>query len=81
MLKYLESKEDYDRSVTAVRADIDTAVLEEQHNLRLSLPDPAALLQMAVRPSERLWERRWRDPDFLTVRAGDHRSPVVGQRR
>ncbi|MPY35379.1 cell division protein FtsK [Streptomyces adustus] len=70
MLKYLESKEEYDRSVAAVRADIETAVLEEQHNLRLSLPDPAALLQMAVQPSERLWERRWRDPDFLTVRAG-----------
>ncbi|MFD1277565.1 FtsK/SpoIIIE domain-containing protein [Streptomyces kaempferi] len=69
MLKYLETKGEYDRALAGVRADIDTAVLEEQHNLRLSLPDPAALLQMAVRPSERLWERRWRDPDFLTVRA------------
>ncbi|MGW3448915.1 FtsK/SpoIIIE domain-containing protein [Streptomyces sp. NPDC001076] len=70
MLKYLEKKEEYDRTLARVRADIDAAVLEEQHNLRLSLPDPATLLQMAVQPSERLWERRWQDPDFLTVRVG-----------
>ncbi|MEU1090472.1 FtsK/SpoIIIE domain-containing protein [Streptomyces sp. NPDC005892] len=70
MLKYLENKEEYDRSSAAVRADIDAAVLDEQHNLRLSLPDPAALFQMAAQPSERLWERRWRDPDFLSIRAG-----------
>ena len=70
MLKYLEKKEEYDRAVAGVRADIDAAVLDEQHNLRLSLPDPAALLQMAAQPSERLWERRWQDPDFLSVRAG-----------
>jgi S-DNA-T family DNA segregation ATPase FtsK/SpoIIIE len=70
MLKYLEKKEEYDRAVAGVRADIDAAVLDEQHNLRLSLPDPATLLQMTVQPSERLWERRWQDPDFLSVRAG-----------
>ncbi|MFJ8493909.1 FtsK/SpoIIIE domain-containing protein [Streptomyces sp. NPDC094038] len=70
MLKYLEKKEEYDRTLARVRADIDAAVLEEQHNLRLSLPDPATLLQTAVQPSERLWERRWQDPDFLTVRVG-----------
>ncbi|MFF7474073.1 FtsK/SpoIIIE domain-containing protein [Streptomyces sp. NPDC008092] len=70
MLKYLEKKEEYDQALARVRADIDAAVLEEQHNLRLSLPDPATLLQMAVQPSERLWERRWQDPDFLTVRVG-----------
>ncbi|MEU6140854.1 FtsK/SpoIIIE domain-containing protein [Streptomyces sp. NPDC047081] len=70
MLKYLEKKEEYDGTLARVRADIEAAVLEEQHNLRLSLPDPATLLQMAVQPSERLWERRWQDPDFLTVRVG-----------
>ncbi|MEU3979415.1 FtsK/SpoIIIE domain-containing protein [Streptomyces sp. NPDC026672] len=70
MLKYLEKKEEYEQSLERVRADIDAAVLDEQHNLRLSLPDPAALVQMAVQPSERLWERRWQDPDFLSVRVG-----------
>ncbi|MFJ3778868.1 FtsK/SpoIIIE domain-containing protein [Streptomyces sp. NPDC090075] len=70
MLKYLEKKEEYDGTLARVRADIDAAVLEEQHNLRLSLPDPATLLQMAVQPSERLWERRWQDPDFLAMRVG-----------
>ncbi|WP_327425613.1 FtsK/SpoIIIE domain-containing protein (plasmid) [Streptomyces sp. NBC_01230] len=70
MLKYLEKKEEYEQALAGIRADIDAAVLEEQHNLRLSLPDPAALLQMASQPSERLWERRWRDPDFLSVRVG-----------
>ncbi len=70
MLKYLEKKEEYDRTLARVRADVDAAVLDEQHNLRLSLPDPATLLQMAVQPSERLWERRWQDPDFLSVRVG-----------
>ncbi|MGW5234770.1 FtsK/SpoIIIE domain-containing protein [Streptomyces nodosus] len=70
MLKYLEKKEEYEQTLARVRADVDRAVLEEQHNLRLSLPDPAALLQMAAQPSERLWERRWLDPDFLSVRVG-----------
>ncbi|MDV9179057.1 cell division protein FtsK, partial [Streptomyces sp. W16] len=70
MLKYLEKKEEYEQTLARVRADVDAAVLGEQHNLRLSLPDPAMLLQMAVQPSERLWERRWQDPDFLSVRVG-----------
>ncbi|MGW4873890.1 FtsK/SpoIIIE domain-containing protein [Streptomyces chartreusis] len=70
MLKYLEKKEEYEGALERAHEDIDTAVLEEQHNLRLSLPDPAALLQMAAQPSERLWERRWQDPDFLSVRVG-----------
>ncbi|MCX5238388.1 FtsK/SpoIIIE domain-containing protein [Streptomyces prunicolor] len=70
MLKYLEKKEEYEQTLARVRADVDAAVLGEQHNLRLSLPDPATLLQMAVQPSERLWERRWQDPDFLSVRVG-----------
>ncbi|MGW1302378.1 FtsK/SpoIIIE domain-containing protein [Streptomyces sp. NPDC002514] len=70
MLKYLEKKEEYEGSLARVRADIDSAVLAEQHELRLSLPDPATLLQMAAQPSERLWERRRQDPDFLSVRVG-----------
>ncbi|MFF2523352.1 FtsK/SpoIIIE domain-containing protein [Streptomyces liangshanensis] len=70
MLKYLEQEQKHHETMTRLRADIDAAVLAEQHNLRLSLPDPASLLRMAAQPSERLWERRWQDPDFLDVRVG-----------
>ncbi|MFI8205211.1 FtsK/SpoIIIE domain-containing protein [Streptomyces sp. NPDC085937] len=70
MLKYLEQKEEHERALARIAEDIDTAVLEEQHKLRLALPDPATLLQMASQPMERLWERRWEDPDFLSVRVG-----------
>ncbi|TFE37098.1 cell division protein FtsK [Streptomyces sp. ICN441] len=70
MLKYLESKKEYEETLSRVKDDVNAAVLDEQLNLRLSLPDPAALLQMAIQPSERLWERRWKDPDFLSVRVG-----------
>uniref|UniRef100_UPI0016726D63 FtsK/SpoIIIE domain-containing protein n=1 Tax=Streptomyces sulfonofaciens TaxID=68272 RepID=UPI0016726D63 len=70
MLKYQEQKEEYEKKLARVRADIDAAVVGEQLNLRLALPDPATLLQMAAQPSERLWERRWQDPDFLALRVG-----------
>ncbi|WUU59191.1 FtsK/SpoIIIE domain-containing protein [Streptomyces sp. NBC_01685] len=70
MLKYEEKRQEHEATLMRLRTDIDAAVLEEQRNLRLSLPDPAALLQMASQPSERLWERRWEDPDFLSVRVG-----------
>ena len=70
MLKYLEKKKEYEQTLARVREDVATAVREEQHSLRLALPDPAALVQMATQPSERLWERRWQDPDFLSVRVG-----------
>lgn len=74
-LKYEEKLREYEESLARVQADIRSAALEEQHNLRLSHPDPAALLQMAVKPSERLWERRWSDPDFLSVRVGPADQP------
>jgi S-DNA-T family DNA segregation ATPase FtsK/SpoIIIE len=70
MTKYLEDFKAYEEKRAAVEADVQAALLDEQHNLRLSLPDPASLLQMAMQPSERLWERRWQDPDFLSVRIG-----------
>ncbi|AXI81272.1 FtsK/SpoIIIE domain-containing protein [Peterkaempfera bronchialis] len=69
-VSYAEKVRRYEESLARVRADVDTAVLAEQHHLRLAHPDPASLLQMAAQPSERLWERRWQDPDFLDVRVG-----------
>ncbi|MFI7601317.1 FtsK/SpoIIIE domain-containing protein [Actinoplanes sp. NPDC049681] len=70
MRKYLDEVGQYEEKLARVHADIETTLLDEQRELRLSLPDPASLLQMAVQPSERLWERRWHDPDFLSVRVG-----------
>jgi S-DNA-T family DNA segregation ATPase FtsK/SpoIIIE len=70
MDRYLDDVKQYEQKLARVRVDVETAVLGQQRDLRLSLPDPAALLQMAGQPSERLWERRWHDPDFLSVRVG-----------
>jgi S-DNA-T family DNA segregation ATPase FtsK/SpoIIIE len=70
MTKYLEDFKAYEVKKSSIEADVQSALADEQHNLRLSLPDPASLLQMALQPSERLWERRWQDPDFLSVRIG-----------
>ncbi|MFC4533529.1 FtsK/SpoIIIE domain-containing protein [Sphaerisporangium dianthi] len=67
---YEEKLREHEASLARVNEAVDTAVLKEQHTLRLSLPDPASLLQAASQPSERLWERRWQDPDFLDVRVG-----------
>ncbi|KUL39517.1 cell division protein FtsK [Actinoplanes awajinensis subsp. mycoplanecinus] len=68
--KYLDDEQAYQVKLATVRADVDEALRAEQLDLRLALPDPASLLQMASQPSERLWERRWQDPDFLSVRVG-----------
>jgi DNA segregation ATPase FtsK/SpoIIIE, S-DNA-T family len=70
MQKYLGQAKEYEQKLARLHADIETTLLDQQRDLRLSLPDPAALLQMAAQPSERLWERRWQDPDFLTLRVG-----------
>jgi S-DNA-T family DNA segregation ATPase FtsK/SpoIIIE len=75
MLKYLETKKKYDETLARVLADVESAVLAEQRSLRQSQPDPASLLQMATQPSDRLWERRWQDPDFLSVRVGTVNLP------
>ncbi|GAA3599174.1 FtsK/SpoIIIE domain-containing protein [Kineosporia mesophila] len=70
MEKYRQELAEHEARVARLNDDIEAAVLDEQHHLRLSLPDPASLLRMAAQPSERLWERRWADPDFLSVRVG-----------
>ncbi|MFK4036475.1 FtsK/SpoIIIE domain-containing protein [Nonomuraea wenchangensis] len=69
-VRYEKQLREHEESLARVRAAVAEAVLKEQHTLRSSLPDPASLLQTAAQPGERLWERRWRDPDFLDVRVG-----------
>src|SRR5262249_52858373 len=75
MFRYREQMKKYDETLARIRADVDAAVLQEELNLRLSLPDPASLQQLVCEPSERLWERRFRDPDFLALRVGTSDLP------
>ena len=65
----------YDEAMERAANDIETALLTEQHARRLAHPDPAALQATAITPSDRLWERRWRDMDFLDLRIGTGAIP------
>ncbi|MGW5498745.1 FtsK/SpoIIIE domain-containing protein [Streptomyces olivaceoviridis] len=65
----------YDEATARIDADVDRALRTEQHARRLAHPDPAALQATAITPSDRLWERRWRDDDFLDLRIGTGAIP------
>lgn len=54
----------------AVEEDAAAAVRTVQARRRETAPDPAAVLDVAVRRRARVWERRPDDPDHLTVRVG-----------
>ena len=54
----------------AVEEDAGAAVRAVQARRRGAAPDPAAVLDVAVRRRVRVWERRPDDPDHLTVRVG-----------
>lgn len=66
---------DYRETTERIGEDISAAVLLEQRILRSVHPDPAALLAMAATPTDRLWERRRSDIDFLVLRAGTGSVP------
>ncbi|WP_159617338.1 FtsK/SpoIIIE domain-containing protein [Arthrobacter zhaoguopingii] len=66
---------DYRETTERIGEDISAAVLLEQRILRSVHPDPAALLAMAATPTDRLWERRLSDIDFLVLRAGTGSVP------
>jgi S-DNA-T family DNA segregation ATPase FtsK/SpoIIIE len=59
-------------SVVAAAAE---AVHRLEDELRASCPDPATLLDTALRRRARLWERRRSDPDHLTLRVGTADRP------
>jgi S-DNA-T family DNA segregation ATPase FtsK/SpoIIIE len=59
----------------SVVAAADEAVHSLEHQLRASCPDPATLLDAALRRRARLWERRRSDPDHLTLRVGTADRP------
>ena len=67
--------EQHAEKTAVVEADAAAAVRTVQHQRRASAPDPAAVLDLAVRRRARLWERRPSDPDHLTVRVGTVDAP------
>ncbi|WP_223269492.1 FtsK/SpoIIIE domain-containing protein [Frigoribacterium sp. ACAM 257] len=70
---------EHEAATTSVLTAADDAVHRHEQELRASCPDPAAVLDTAVRRRARLWERRRADPDHLALRVGtaDHPSGVT----
>ncbi|MFJ6655860.1 FtsK/SpoIIIE domain-containing protein [Streptomyces sp. NPDC091377] len=71
-----EQLEEYERHKTRLDEDVAAAVLAEQRARRTACPDPAAVTLITTGPRQRLWERRWRDPDFLLLRLGTGDRPA-----
>ncbi|MEV4426215.1 FtsK/SpoIIIE domain-containing protein [Streptomyces sp. NPDC049602] len=72
-----EQLKEYEERKAALEDDVTAAVLAEQRARRLAAPDPAAALLIATGPRQRLWERRWRDDDFLLMRLGAADRPAL----
>ncbi|WP_326550668.1 FtsK/SpoIIIE domain-containing protein [Micromonospora sp. NBC_01813] len=78
-VSFAEQMREYQEKLARVRADADAAVLQEQRQRRYGYPDPATLARIAVQPTDRLWERRRHDPDFLDLRVGTASVPSAVQ--
>ncbi|MFF4500644.1 FtsK/SpoIIIE domain-containing protein [Streptomyces sp. NPDC001401] len=65
-----EQVAEYEKKKAELEGEVDQAVLAEQRARRTASPDPASTLLIAAGPRLRLWERRWRDDDFLLLRLG-----------
>jgi S-DNA-T family DNA segregation ATPase FtsK/SpoIIIE len=61
---------EHESAKSSVVAAADDAVHGLEHQLRASCPDPATVLDIALRRRARLWERRRSDPDHLSLRVG-----------
>jgi S-DNA-T family DNA segregation ATPase FtsK/SpoIIIE len=71
--------DEHEAAVSSVLSAADDAVHQLEQERRASCPDPAAVLDIAIRRRARLWERRRADPDHLSLRIGtaDHPSGVT----
>ena len=72
---YARQMQDHQATTSRVRSDIDAALLQEQRLRRRLHPDPAGLARIAIQPTDRLWERRITDGDFLELRVGTASVP------
>ena len=70
---------EHQAAAASVVVAADEAVHRLEAELRSSCPDPATVLDVALRRRSRLWERRRTDPDHLALRVGtaDQPSGVV----
>lgn len=71
----------YQRRRAAADAAISDALARETTARRAASPDPAAVLRMARMPTNRVWERRRRDPDAVHVRLGSADLPSACRAR
>ena len=72
---YRAATEVYNESVGVAREKLSQALEAETVERRRSQPDPATLYLTATLPTERLWERRRTDADWLRLRLGLGRQP------
>lgn len=75
LIEHERRVKEYEETTQRIRKDVVQAVEDEERILRSAHPDPAALHAMASTPTDRLWERRRTDLDFLVLRAGTGRTP------
>jgi DNA segregation ATPase FtsK/SpoIIIE, S-DNA-T family len=61
---------EYEEQRERIEADARTALAQERAARRHDFPDPAHVLDLALRPRAGLWCKRRLDPDFLVVRVG-----------
>ncbi|MFL6141163.1 MAG: FtsK/SpoIIIE domain-containing protein [Labedaea sp.] len=61
---------EYEEQRERIEADARAALAEERAARRRDFPDPAHVLDLALRPRAGLWCKRRLDPDFLVVRVG-----------
>ncbi|MGZ4628556.1 FtsK/SpoIIIE domain-containing protein [Oryzihumus sp.] len=67
---HARARADHERELTAARARVEAALLEESARRHTQLPDLAELLATVEGPHARLWERRRTEDDLLLLRVG-----------
>lgn len=72
-------KEKYREYLAAKREEILKEIQAERTKLAEMYPPVAELLQLASPDSERLWDRKNRDDDFLSVRIGAGNIPLAAE--
>ncbi len=72
-----KAKAEHAEALKAVRAQLADGLQAESVQRRDELPDAAAVLLTATRPTRRLWERRRPDPDALVLRVGTATLPAA----
>lgn len=68
--RFKQQQRKHEETKRRIEADAKEALAGERSARRSAHPDPAAVLRTATGPYGRLWERRRRDPDFLSLRVG-----------